>query len=184
MSFAMERLAKEYKKLKENPLEGILLNSVEKDYDLVLWKVTVFGPPDTLYQGGYFKAHIKFTNDYPFEPPSVKFLCNLWHPNISVKSGELAMSILNKGSSDWRPAYGVNSILTNIVNLLIEPNANIVFNEEAFKTYTAWKFGENDLHKVLIEHDLAQSRAEAEIDGEVVEQCYSSPQVLDNFLKL
>ena len=179
---AMQRLAKEYLELKEDPLEGFLVNLGNQD-DLFLWKVTVFGPPDTIYQGGYFKAHIKFTNDYPFEPPSVKFLCNMWHPNIS-ETGEVAMSILNKGSSDesWRPVFGVYSILTNIASLLNEPNTirtNIV-NHDAFETYTAWKLGDNDLHKALIEYDVAESTAEAEIDGEVIEQCYSRPQVLDN----
>jgi ubiquitin-conjugating enzyme E2 R len=33
--------------------------------------VGIFGPPDTLYEGGYFKADMEFPNTYPFAPPKV-----------------------------------------------------------------------------------------------------------------
>ena len=33
--------------------------------------VGIFGPPDTLYEGGYFKADMEFPPTYPFEPPKV-----------------------------------------------------------------------------------------------------------------
>merc|ERR1711970_1423840 len=53
--------------------------------DMFLWEVALFGPPDTLYQGGYFKAHLKFPPDYPYNPPSIRFLSKVWHPNIIRK---------------------------------------------------------------------------------------------------
>jgi ubiquitin-protein ligase len=33
--------------------------------------VGIFGPPDTLYEGGYFKADMEFPTTYPFAPPKV-----------------------------------------------------------------------------------------------------------------
>jgi len=50
--------------------------------DLYKWSVAIFGPPGTLYQGGYFKAQIKFPSNYPFSPPSMRFLTKVWHPNV------------------------------------------------------------------------------------------------------
>jgi len=32
-------------------------------------------------QGGYFKAQLKFPPDYPNNPPDMKFICPMWHPN-------------------------------------------------------------------------------------------------------
>ena len=44
------------------------------DEDLFLWEVAIFGPPGTLYEGGYFKARMNFPTDYPYNPPSVNFI--------------------------------------------------------------------------------------------------------------
>ncbi len=29
-----------------------------------------------------FQAHMKFPNDYPYSPPTVRFLTKMWHPNV------------------------------------------------------------------------------------------------------
>lgn len=44
--------------------------------------VGIFGPPDTLYEGGYFKADMEFPTTYPFAPPKVSLnLSLLMHVN-------------------------------------------------------------------------------------------------------
>lgn len=30
----------------------------------------------------YFQAHMKFPADYPYSPPSIRFLTKVWHPNV------------------------------------------------------------------------------------------------------
>lgn len=42
---------------------------LENDDDLFLWNVVFEGPENTLYEGGYFKAQLKFPDDYPNNPP-------------------------------------------------------------------------------------------------------------------
>ena len=39
----------------------------------VQWTVGFFGPPDTIYTGGYFKMQMSFPKDYPFSPPTLRF---------------------------------------------------------------------------------------------------------------
>ena len=39
------------------------------------------GPPGTAYEGGVFPALLTFPKDYPLSPPSMKFTCDLFHPN-------------------------------------------------------------------------------------------------------
>ena len=58
-SSAVRALALEMKSLQEDPLEGIRSRLVNED-NLFEWEVALFGPPDTLYQGGYFKVRFFF----------------------------------------------------------------------------------------------------------------------------
>ena len=44
---------------------------LDPDASLTFVSVGIFGPPDTLYEGGYFKADMEFPNTYPFAPPKV-----------------------------------------------------------------------------------------------------------------
>lgn len=39
------------------------------------------GPPDTLYEGGFFAATLDFPSDFPNAPPVMTFTTQLWHPN-------------------------------------------------------------------------------------------------------
>ena len=44
----------EFKALQREPVEGFLVTI--QDDDFYTWQVSIFGPPDTPYQGGYFKV--------------------------------------------------------------------------------------------------------------------------------
>ena len=56
---AVRALGLEYKSLQEEPVEGFRVKLVS-DEDMFVWEVALFGPPDTLYQGGYFKVGGEF----------------------------------------------------------------------------------------------------------------------------
>lgn len=56
-SSAVRALALEYKSLQEEPVEGFRVKLLNED-NLFEWEVAIFGPPDTLYQGGYFKVSV------------------------------------------------------------------------------------------------------------------------------
>ena len=54
-SSAVRALALELKSLQDDPLEGIRSKLVN-DENMFEWEVALFGPPETLYEGGYFKV--------------------------------------------------------------------------------------------------------------------------------
>ena len=81
MASSAKLLAKELGSLQDEPMEGFRIALVD-DNNLYDWHVVIFGPPGTLYQGGYFKALIRFPGDYPYSPPSFKFVTRIWHPNV------------------------------------------------------------------------------------------------------
>ena len=53
---SMRALSMEFKALQREPVEGFLVTI--QDEDFYTWRVAIFGPPDTVYQGGYFKVSI------------------------------------------------------------------------------------------------------------------------------
>ena len=61
--------------------------------------VVLFGPQDIIYEGGYFKALLEFPKDYPNSPPKMKFISQMFHPNIYPDS-RVCISILHNPGKD------------------------------------------------------------------------------------
>lgn len=79
-SLASRRLFHEYRTLTSSPPDGITAGPVSED-NIFLWEALIQGPDGTPFEGGVFPAELKFPKDYPLNPPSMKFLCDVWHPN-------------------------------------------------------------------------------------------------------
>jgi len=196
---AMKALMLELKSLEDEPVEGFRVKLVNEE-DLFQWEVALFGPPDTLYQGGYFKAHVKFPHDYPYNPPTVRFLSKVWHPNV-YENGDLCISILHPPVDDpqsgelpcerWNPTQNVRTILLSVVSLLNEPNTFSPANVDASVMYRRWKDskGRDKEYENIIRKQVAASKNEAEKDQVVVpltmeEYCIKpkkKPSVPDNY---
>jgi len=52
---AVRALQLELKKINDEPVEGFQVRLANDD-NIFEWQVAIFGPPGTLYEGGYFKA--------------------------------------------------------------------------------------------------------------------------------
>ena len=79
-SIASRRLFHEYKLLTSAPPDGITAGPVSED-DIFLWEALIQGPDGTPFEGGIFPAELKFPKDYPLNPPTMRFLGEVWHPN-------------------------------------------------------------------------------------------------------
>ena len=124
--FCYKRLAGELSKLNNNPIEGIKINPTE---DMLIWTGNIKGPPDTPYEKGDFSLVIRFTENYPIKPPSIKFLepKKIFHPNF-YRDGKICIDILQ---SNWSPALSIEKILVSIRSLLMDPNPSSPANREA-----------------------------------------------------
>ncbi|KAJ3587088.1 hypothetical protein NHX12_013478 [Muraenolepis orangiensis] len=82
----------------------------------------IVGGEDTPYEGGLFSLEIKVPERYPFEPPNIRFLTPIYHPNID-NAGRIchdALKLPPKGA--WRPSLNISTVLTSIQLLMAEPN--------------------------------------------------------------
>ena len=101
------------------------------DDDLYHWEATVLGPHDSVYEGGIFRLDIIFPGDYPFKPPKVKFMTNIYHPNIN-SSGGICLDILK---DQWSPALTITKVLLSICSLLDDPNPDDPLEPDVGKLY-------------------------------------------------
>uniref|UniRef100_A0A8R1IAA5 UBC core domain-containing protein n=1 Tax=Caenorhabditis japonica TaxID=281687 RepID=A0A8R1IAA5_CAEJA len=172
---ALRALSLELKNLQSQPVEGFTID-VNED-NLFVWTVGIYGPPTTLYQGGYFKANIKFPSNYPYSPPSMKFTSKVWHPNV-YENGDLCISILHAPVDDpqsgelacerWNPTQSVRTILLSVISLLNEPNTSSPANVDASVMYRKWKEDNDPEYAKIVKKQVEESKKQALKDGVTV----------------
>ncbi|KAF8486991.1 ubiquitin-conjugating enzyme [Russula ochroleuca] len=126
-------LRRQLTEITKHPLEGFSAGLVDES-NLYEWDVMIIGPPDTLYEGGFFKARLTFPPEYPDLPPKMRFITHMWHPNI-YPNGDVCISILHAPGDDqygyedagerWMPVHSVSSILLSVISLLSSENPNL-----------------------------------------------------------
>ncbi|WOL04796.1 hypothetical protein Cni_G13518 [Canna indica] len=136
-------LQKQLRDLMKNPVDGFSAGLVD-DSNVFEWNVTIIGPPDTLYDGGFFNAIMSFPSNYPNSPPTVRFTSEMWHPNV-YPDGRVCISILHPPGEDpngyelaserWTPIHTVESIVLSIISMLSSPNDESPANVEAAKEW-------------------------------------------------
>ena len=130
MAFSFnKRIQLEAKKIKTHPPENIIAGPL--DNNLMHWNATIIGPTDSPYEGGKFNLDIEFPNNYPFQPPTIKFITKVYHPNIS-RSGEICLDILK---DQWSPALRISKVLMSICSLLTDPNPDDPLTTDAANLY-------------------------------------------------
>ncbi|KAJ7468629.1 ubiquitin-conjugating enzyme [Mycena latifolia] len=126
-------LRRQLTELTKHPVEGFSAGLVDDD-NLYEWEILVIGPPDTLYEGGFFKARLTFPPEFPLLPPKMRFITPMWHPNI-YPDGVVCVSILHAPGDDqygyedagerWMPVHTVESILISVISLLSSDTPNL-----------------------------------------------------------
>ena len=91
---ALKRLHQEYKQYKEDPSPFYTIDPDQKNP--YIWYILIFGPNDTIFEGGIFKCQINFSIEYPNKAPVFKFISEIKHPNI-YPDGTMCISILHDG---------------------------------------------------------------------------------------
>ena len=117
---AQLRLPKELGKLRAEPPPGVAVWARGERLDRLEGQLV--GPEGTPYAGGVFRLEVAVPARYPFEPPKVRFVTPVYHPNID-SAGRICLDTLNmppKGC--WTPSLNLSTVMTSVRLLLAEPN--------------------------------------------------------------
>ncbi|EHB03920.1 Ubiquitin-conjugating enzyme E2 G1 [Heterocephalus glaber] len=128
-------LRRQLAELNKNPVEGFSAGLID-DNDLY---------------SGILKAHLTFPKDYPLCPPKMKFITEIWHPNVD-KNGDVCISIFHEPGKDkygyekpeerWLPIHTVETIMISIILMLADPNGDSPANVDAAKEWREDRDGE------------------------------------------
>lgn len=124
------RLERERTQLVNDPPANCSAGPVSDDINI--WEATIIGPEDSPYSGGIFNLSITFPDDYPYKPPKIKFNTEIYHPNISLKTGSICVDILKDA---WTPALTIGKVLLSICALMCEPNPDDPLSPDAASLY-------------------------------------------------
>jgi ubiquitin-protein ligase len=92
--------------------------------DLRRWQGFILGTG--VYDGGVFVIQIIVPRAFPYEPPKVRFITKIWHPNIH--RGRVCVGIIGK---DWLPSTSLTGLVETLRNLLNFPNPDDPLNQSA-----------------------------------------------------
>ena len=138
---ALKRLTRELKKLSQYSE----FSCSPSDEDFMKWDVIIFGPQNTLYENGIFRAQLIFDENYPIKPPKFKFKSKISHPNIYLKEGTDQFNY-EKSYERWSPQLGVASILLSIISILGEPNLD---SAACLDTALLWRNNYQEMKKII-----------------------------------
>lgn len=109
------------------------------------WEVMLMLSDDMpFYGGGFFRTRLSFPSEYPLQPPKMRFVTPIFHPNI-YPNGDVCISILHPPKDDeygyeqagerWSPVQTPETILLSVISMLSSPNDESPANADASKLY-------------------------------------------------
>ncbi len=115
-----KRIQKDVKDLMESKIDNVYLDFNEKD--LLNINFLIRGEKDTPYHNGNYIFNMKIPDNYPTNPPAVKFIsCDgktRCHPNFYAE-GKVCLSIIGTWSGpSWSPIMNLSTVIVSIQSLL------------------------------------------------------------------
>jgi len=85
-------------------------------YDLMKWDGCIQNLDDPRHRGKKYRLVIEFPGNYPFVPPSVRFIDRVKCENVYV-NGEVCLDILK---DKWSPALGISPLMESLCSVLTD----------------------------------------------------------------
>ena len=186
----VQRIAKDVKYITNNPINNIYYK--HDDENIMKGYALIIGNKETPYSDGNYLFEFTFPDNYPFEPPKLKFLTNdgymRFHPNLYI-NGKVCLSIINTWNGEgWTSCNNINSILLiltsifDINSLTFEPG--IEKNHYNVKKYDILVAYKNIEYSIIKQINLVNNLDENNVTFKN-EKCLLlfKNEIIDNFKK-
>tara|TARA_B110000977_G_C11010831_1_gene467618 strand:+ start:254 stop:1003 length:750 start_codon:yes stop_codon:yes gene_type:complete len=115
----IHRIAKDVKYILKNPIDNIYYK--HDNENITTGYALIVGNKDTPYSNGNYLFEFTFPDNYPYEPPKLKFLTNdglmRFHPNLYI-NGKVCLSIINTWNGEgWTSCNNINSVLLILTSI-------------------------------------------------------------------
>jgi ubiquitin-protein ligase len=115
---ATKRLLQELNKLSKNKHPNIDVYILNDRLDK--WHIVIQGEDTTIYAGGCWLVSCNFPENYPINPPEIRFITPIKHCNIN-SYGRVCHSILD---NEYTSDMSIKTIFDCIYGLLLQPDTN------------------------------------------------------------
>lgn len=164
------RVLKELKDIEQDRSSGVFVKVVGDSITKLTGRIT--GPKDTPYEGGTFLVDIDLSEQYPYQPPKMKFITRVWHPNISSQTGAICLDILK---DQWSPALGIKTALLSLQVLLECPQPDDPQDAVVAEQYMK-RFAEFQRQAKAWTDQYANNSAEEQKVKDIMEMGFTRPQ--------
>ena len=151
----------------------------DDDWMGAITPMTRIGPSDTVYEGGTFHIDIQIGSSYPFEPPRMKFLTKVYHPNVSSASGAICLDVLKER---WSPALTLKTALLSCQALLAAPEPSDPQDAVVAEVYTKNRAEFDRTAKAWTEKYATKTQVDPVV-GELTEMGFTESDVLKALTK-
>ena len=107
---------REMRELSRTPHSAVDVFPCESDF--TFWRVLMGGPDGSSYAGGHWLLYVRFPDQYPVQPPEVRFVTPIIHCNINAY-GKVCHSILDR---NWSADTTMLQVFSCVFGLLLSPD--------------------------------------------------------------
>lgn len=96
---------------------------VVDEANILNMEASIEGPEGSPFGEGSYRLSVQVPERYPLEPPRVRFVTPIYHPNIDSE-GRICLDTLKmQPQGCWSPSININTVLLTIRVLMAQPNA-------------------------------------------------------------
>jgi len=122
MNRNIKRVMIDVKEVLDEPMDNIFYSHDEQN--AYKGYACLAGPSNTPYEYGFYFFEIDFPTNYPFSPPTVKFInydgTTRFNPNLYI-NGKVCLSILNTWDGEkWSACQSIRTLLLMLITLFNE----------------------------------------------------------------
>ena len=114
---AARRLSKEAKSIVQNKCLSHIIKyarPIDAERPMLIWEACIFGPRGTPYEDGSYRLSITFPDNYPYDPPKIRFMTRIYHAHITTEN-DIELNIMK---NHWSPHFKLTTILCSIVECM------------------------------------------------------------------
>jgi|Laugresp1bdmlbsn_1035097.scaffolds.fasta_scaffold31322_2 ubiquitin-conjugating enzyme (huntingtin interacting protein 2) len=114
MSNTVKRITRELQELSYSEYNFCKAKPYNAD-NLFHLEATLYPPITGPYYGNIYTLEMILPEEYPFKPPTVRFLTQIENAHVHPRSGRVCMDVLEKG---WLPSLSIGDLLGRICGIL------------------------------------------------------------------